>query len=68
MMERILPRNEGDLERILRVALGVLLLALYFTGPRTSWGLLGVLLIATGLAGSCPVWTVFGFSTCRTKG
>ena len=68
MMERILPRNESGLERVLRVALGVLLLALYFTGPKTPWGLLGILLIVTGLVGSCPLWTVFGFSTIRKKG
>lgn len=68
MMERILPRNENGLERVLRLALGVLLLALYFTGPKTPWGLLGILVIATGLVGSCPLWTVLGFSTCRKKG
>jgi hypothetical protein len=68
MMERILPRNENGLERVLRLALGVLLVALYFTGPKTPWGLLGILLIATGLVGSCPLWTMLGFSTCRKKG
>ncbi len=68
MMERILPRNEGRLERILRVLLGVILLALVFTGPKTPWGLIGIVLLATGLAGSCPLWTVFGISSCRNKG
>jgi len=67
MMGRILPRNEHGLERILRVLLGGILLALFFTGPKTPWGLIGILLLATGLVGSCPLWTVFGISTCRKK-
>jgi len=68
MMERILPRNESGIERILRVLLGVVLLGLYFAGPKTAWGLLGVIPLATGLVGSCPLWTVFGINMCRKAG
>ena len=64
MIEKILPRNEHVVERALRVALGIGLLAIAFVGPKTPWGFLGVVPLATGLLGSCPLYTVFGISTC----
>ena len=67
MFEKILPRNEHNVERVLRVLVGVGLLCIAFVGPRTPWGFLGIILIVTGLLGSCPLYTVFGFSTCPVK-
>lgn len=68
MASRIFPRNEHTVERVIRVALGLGLLSLTVVGPETLWGLLGVIPLATGLLGSCPVYTIFGVSTCRMKG
>jgi Inner membrane protein YgaP-like, transmembrane domain len=65
MFEKILPRNVHDLERIVRVILGAALLSLVFVGPRTAWGWIGALLLVTGLVGSCPLYTVLGWSTRR---
>ncbi len=62
-MTALLPRNEGTLDRTLRVALGLTLLALAFVGPKTPWGFVGVVPLFTGLIGSCPLYTVFGFRT-----
>lgn len=56
-------RNEGGADRAVRIVLGVALLALAFTG-KTAWGYLGVVPLATGLLGTCPLYSVFGFSTC----
>jgi hypothetical protein len=64
MMDRILPRNVGTLDRMLRVAAGIALLSLVFVGPRTAWGLLGIVPLATALLGSCPAYTLFGVRTC----
>jgi hypothetical protein len=63
--ERIML-NEGTLDRIVRVAAGVLLVALVFVGPRTLWGLVGLVPIATGLVGFCPLYRVLGINTCKT--
>lgn len=57
--------NEASLDRILRVALGVVLLALVFVGPQTPWGWLGLVPLATGLAGFCPLYRLVGIDTCR---
>lgn len=64
-MGAIFPRNEATVERIIRVVLGLVLISLYFVGPRTAWGWLGVVPLATGAIGSCPLYTLFGISTCR---
>lgn len=63
----LLPTNENPIERIARVALGIGLLSIAFVGPATPWGWLGLLPLATGLLGSCPLYTVLGFSTCKVK-
>ncbi len=67
MLARILPRNEHRIDRVLRVVLGLGLLALAFTGPKTAWGFIGILPLATGLIGSCPAYTLFGLRTCRQE-
>jgi Protein of unknown function (DUF2892) len=67
MLAKILPTNEHPIERALRVLVGLVLLSLVVLGPKTLWGLVGVVPLATGLLGSCPLYTLFGISTCPTK-
>ncbi|HEY7806336.1 MAG TPA: DUF2892 domain-containing protein [Croceibacterium sp.] len=55
--------NEGLVDRLIRVFVGVILIALVFTGPRTAWGWLGVIPLATGLIGWCPLYTALGINT-----
>lgn len=66
-MKKFLPANEATVDRVIRVALGVALLALAFVGPKTAFGFLGIVPLATGLLGSCPLYTLFGVSTCSIK-
>ena len=63
----MLRRNVGDVGRVLRILVGLGVLSLAFIGPRTLWGYVGIVLIATGLIGWCPAWKMFGFSTCKIK-
>jgi hypothetical protein len=65
-MNALFPKNEGHLDRGIRVVLGLALLTLVFVGPRTLWGLLGLVPLVTGLVGSCPLYRVLGKSTCST--
>lgn len=62
-----MSRNESNVDRVLRVVLGLVLLSLVFVGPQTLWGLIGVVPLVTGLIGVCPVYSVLGISTCPTK-
>lgn len=56
--------NVGGLDRIARVLAGLVLLALTLTGTVGVWGWIGVVPLATGLLGSCPLYSVLGFNTC----
>lgn len=66
-MANLFPANEHMVERVLRVLAGLGILSLAFVGPKTPWGYLGLIPLATGLLGSCPLYTLFGISTCPLK-
>ena len=60
-------RNEGNLDRVLRVVLGLVLLSLAFVGPQTPWGWIGIVPLVTGLVGFCPLYKILGLNTCPLK-
>jgi Protein of unknown function (DUF2892) len=60
-------KNIGNLDRILRVVAGIGLLSLYFIGPQTPWGLLGIVPLATAAIGFCPAYRLLGIRSCSTK-
>ncbi|MEM9394366.1 MAG: DUF2892 domain-containing protein [Pseudomonadota bacterium] len=62
-----MTRNEGTLDRALRVIAGLVLLSLVFVGPQTPWGWIGVVPLVTGLIGTCPVYSMLGIKTCGLK-
>lgn len=64
MASKLFPTNEHPYERVARVLLGVGVLSLAFIGPKTPLGYIGIVPIATGLLGSCPLYTLLGISTC----
>ncbi len=58
--------NVGGIDRVLRILVGIGLLALVVLveGGARWWGLVGILPLATGLFGFCPAYTLLGMSTC----
>lgn len=66
-MDKVFPQNEAMVERAVRVVLGLVGISLVFVGPQTMWGWVGLVPLVTGLVGSCPLYTVAGFSTNRVK-
>jgi hypothetical protein len=61
-----MTRNEGTVDRTVRIVLGLALLALVFVGPKTWLGLVGLIPLVTGIAGFCPLYRLVGIRTCRT--
>ena len=59
--------NVGGIDRILRIAVGALLIVLAALNVIGLWGYLGVALVASGLFRFCPADLLFGFSTCPMK-
>jgi hypothetical protein len=59
--------NVGGIDRILRIALGLLLIGLAATGTVGAWGWIGVVPLATGAIGFCPLYPLIGMNTCPMK-
>ena len=59
--------NVGSIDRIARVLIGVLLLALTALGMIGAWGWIGIVPIATAAFGFCPLYSVLGLNTCQAK-
>lgn len=57
--------NVGSVDRVFRIVLGLVLIALVFVGPQTPWGWLGIFPLATGLLRTCPAYSIFGLNTCK---
>ena len=62
-----MKQNVGGIDRVLRIALGLLLIILAATGTVGPWGWLGVVVLATGVFSFCGAYTLFGFNTCPMK-
>lgn len=62
--------NVGTIDRIVRVVVGLALIAGFFVYPEASyrWAyLIGIVPLVTGLVAICPVYSVLGLSTCPQK-
>ncbi|MBK9136974.1 MAG: DUF2892 domain-containing protein [Betaproteobacteria bacterium] len=59
--------NVGGLDRGGRIVVGLVLVGLTLAGTIGPWGWIGLVPLATGALGSCPLYSVFGMSTCPMK-
>ena len=59
--------NEGDVDRLVRLMVGLFVLIGVFLGPKSPWCWLGLVLIATAMAGHCPLYRLAGVSTCARR-
>jgi Inner membrane protein YgaP-like, transmembrane domain len=59
--------NVGTIDRILRIVAGIVLISLVFLGPKTAWGWIGVVPIATAFIGFCPAYRLLGIRTTAKK-
>jgi len=57
--------NIGRADRLLRIILGLILIALVFIGPQTPWGWIGIIPLVTGLLRSCPLYSLLGINSCK---
>jgi hypothetical protein len=62
-----MTQNIGNIERIIRIVGGLVLIALAATSTVGVWGWLGLVPLATGLVGWCPPYTLLGINTCKNK-
>ena len=60
-----MKQNVHNIERIVRIIVGLAIISLVFIGPKSAWGWLGLIPLATGAIGWCPPYALFGFSTYK---
>jgi hypothetical protein len=65
-------RNEGDFDRMIRGLVGAALLVLAILVLPGVWqwigGLVGIVLLVTGITGVCPAYRLLGMHTCPAEG
>ncbi|MBS9779613.1 MAG: DUF2892 domain-containing protein [Moraxellaceae bacterium] len=58
-----MKKNVGTVDRIVRVLIGIALIALAVTGKFSPWGYIGIVPLATGVMSSCMLYNLFGIDT-----
>lgn len=67
----MIKTNVGTMDRVIRIVAGLVILSLFFFFPDAwwrYWTLLGIIPLATGIAATCPAYSLLGLSSCRAKG
>ncbi len=66
-----MKKNVGGIDRLIRAAVGIVLLALVVALKDESgywlWGLLGLVPLGTAAIGWCPPYAIFGISSCKAE-
>ena len=59
--------NVGGIDKILRIVAGVGLIGATVAGMLPAWGYIGIVPLATGMMGWCPLYPLLGMNTCPMK-
>jgi len=59
--------NVGGVDRVIRIVVGLALIAWALLGGGPMWAWIGVVPLATALINFCPAYALLGMSTCKTK-
>ena len=66
-----MKKNEGFVDRVIRVIIGIVLIviAFYVTRGILSWvlGIIGIIAIVTGETGYCGLYSLIGVCTLKKK-
>lgn len=62
-----MKQNIHNIERVVRLIVGIGLTSMAFVGPANPWFFLGLVPLATGLIGWCPPYAMLGINTCTLE-
>lgn len=62
-----MTQNIGNIERIVRIVAGLVLMALAATSTLGVWAWIGIVPLATSMMGWCPSYSLLGINTCKNK-
>ena len=60
-----LDRNVGNTDSLIRIVVGLALIALALTGTIGWWGYVGIVPLATAFLKFCPAYSIIGLKTCQ---
>lgn len=58
--------NVGSTDRLIRIILGIAIILVGFL-YESWWGIIGLVVLLTGILKVCPAYMPFGISTCKTE-
>lgn len=72
LLQRLMTRNVGTIDRVLRTAPALLVAILWFNGTLAGTallisGVLAVMLLLTSITARCSIYAMLGFSTCPNQ-
>jgi hypothetical protein len=59
-----MKKNEGSVDRVLRISAGLILIGLAATSVVGVWGYVGIVPLLTGAIGMCPIYTLLRINSC----
>ena len=63
-------KNVGTIDRVVRIVVGLALLAGFFLNAEAAYRwlyLIGLVPLATGIFGSCAIYSLIGINTCSVR-
>ncbi|WP_375540011.1 YgaP family membrane protein [Rugamonas brunnea] len=63
----MMQANVGNIDRVIRILAGLLLIGGALTGAIGAWGWIGVVPLLTGIFRFCPAYLPFHWNTCEKK-
>ncbi|MFN8339710.1 MAG: DUF2892 domain-containing protein [Saprospiraceae bacterium] len=67
-----MTKNMGNTDKLIRLAVAALIAVLYYTGTISGTlamilGIVAIIFTLTSLVSFCPLYTLMGINTCKTK-
>jgi uncharacterized membrane protein YtjA (UPF0391 family) len=68
-----MKRNVGNIDKVIRVIIALVAVFFAYRGSfETAWVeyvlyAVAIIMLATTLMGSCPIYSIFGANTCKIK-
>ncbi len=59
-----MKKNVGNVDKTIRIILGIGIIVMGI-GFQSWLGIIGVIPLITGIIGYCPLYSIFGISTCK---
>ncbi|MDV2858951.1 MULTISPECIES: YgaP family membrane protein [Oceanimonas] len=58
-----MEKNVGSIDKVIRIVVGLALIAMVFVGPQTPWGWIGVIPLITAFVNFCPLYKILGIKS-----